>query len=139
MAAESHECPICNRVRGNGEFAVGDNVAYVTPALISHYVTVHRCNPPAEFIDAVLACPSFSSDAYGLLLRHILCIQHIDRSSRMPLEDQETREQAVSFLRERGFHAFIRDWTMGQTIGVASHPLRHHEIEGWERMVYVAA
>src|SRR4051812_27579574 len=28
---------------------------------------------------------------------------------------------------------------MGETIGVVSHAFRHGEIEGWERLVYIAA
>jgi hypothetical protein len=57
----------------------------------------------------------------------------------MTESELQTREAAVAFLRERGFHAFLRTWAMGETIGVASRPFKHGEIEGWERMVYIAA
>jgi hypothetical protein len=50
----------------------------------------------------------------------------------------ETREDAVAFLQAAGFHAFVGDWVMGKTIGVASHAVTSHGIEVWERMVYIA-
>jgi hypothetical protein len=30
---------------------------------------------------------------------------------------------AVAYLKSRGFHAFERDWAMGETIGVAAGPI----------------
>lgn len=51
----------------------------------------------------------------------------------------DTREDAVAFLRASGFHAFARDWAMGETIGVASKPTTSEGIEVWQRMVYIAA
>jgi hypothetical protein len=46
---------------GNGEIRVtgADDIIYVAPVLVLHYVTVHRYLPPQAFIDAVLnACSS---------------------------------------------------------------------------------
>ena len=45
----------------------------------------------------------------------------------------------MAFLRAAGFHAFVRDWAMGETIGVASHPITSEGIEVWQRIVYIAA
>ena len=45
----------------------------------------------------------------------------------------------MAFLQASGFHAFVRDWVLGRTIGVASHPVTSHGIEVWQRMVYIAA
>jgi len=41
---------------------------YLAPELIVHYAEEHAYAPPAEFIEAVLACPEQSSDAYVALL-----------------------------------------------------------------------
>jgi hypothetical protein len=41
---------------------------YIAPDLIVHYVEQHRYAPPAEFVDAMLACPEPSSAAYFDLL-----------------------------------------------------------------------
>jgi hypothetical protein len=53
-------------------------------------------------------------------------------------EELRSRTEAVSFLRQMGYHAFARDWAMGETIGVAAGPLVAAEIQGWRRMVYLA-
>ena len=57
----------------------------------------------------------------------------------VPSSHLETRDDAVAFLRASGFHAFVRDWAMGETIGVASHPVTSEGIEVWQRIVYIAA
>lgn len=55
------------------------------------------------------------------------------------MDDQlETREDAIRFLRAAGFHAFARDWSLGESIGVASHPSDSEELVVWERMLYIA-
>lgn len=45
---------------------------YVAPALILHYIRVHRYLPPACFTDAVLACPEPASDEYRSEIRRIV-------------------------------------------------------------------
>jgi hypothetical protein len=35
----------------------GDRKIFVAPSLILHYIHTHRYEPPAEFREAVLACP----------------------------------------------------------------------------------
>lgn len=49
-----------------------------------------------------------------------------------------SRTEAVSFLRKRGYHAFERDWSLGETIGVAAEPSMAGTIEVWKRVVYLA-
>ena len=66
VCAGLHLCSLCGEVRGTGEFAVpGDEVLYVAPTLVAHYVETHGYCPPREFIEAVLRCPSFSSAEYA--------------------------------------------------------------------------
>ena len=38
-----------------------------------------------------------------------------------------TKTEAVASLRAHGFHAFEREWTLGETIGVASEPDAAHD------------
>jgi hypothetical protein len=49
------------------------------------------------------------------------------------------KAKAVAFLISRGFHAFERKWAMGETIGVAAHPMDSGlGSPAWRRMVYIA-
>ncbi|WP_328417009.1 hypothetical protein OG470_28080 [Micromonospora sp. NBC_00389] len=55
-----HECDLCppDEIHdGNGEVRIpgAAGVAYAAPFLISHYVAAHHYQPPAVFIEAVLA------------------------------------------------------------------------------------
>ena len=63
----SHECEFCkHRDRPDciGDILVyGTNIAYVSPALISHYVTVHDYLPPPQFIAAVLSTEDVAAAA----------------------------------------------------------------------------
>ena len=48
----SHECEICGREEGYGQFWVEtESVRYVLPRLFFHYVDDHGYIPPAEFLD----------------------------------------------------------------------------------------
>jgi len=42
-------------------FVPGTGIVYVAPKLILHYIDAHEYQPPAEFCDAVLACPPMGS------------------------------------------------------------------------------
>ncbi len=54
-----------SRARGAANLWVpADDVVYVAPELVLHYVTGHKYLPPLEFIDAVMACPEQGSAAY---------------------------------------------------------------------------
>jgi hypothetical protein len=65
----------CNFCRYDGfysyrnVFIPGVNTTYVAPQGILHYIAVHGYCPPAEFCDAVLACPEMGSPAYCEALR----------------------------------------------------------------------
>jgi uncharacterized protein YjiS (DUF1127 family) len=50
-------------------FIPGVNATYVAPQGILHYIAVHGYCPPAEFCDAVLACPEMASSGYFEALR----------------------------------------------------------------------
>ena len=45
---------------------------YIAPALILHYIRVHRYLPSAYFINAALACPEPTSDEYRSEIRRIV-------------------------------------------------------------------
>lgn len=50
-----HDCPFCGKeISSVVKFAKGDNINYLTPGMISHYVEKHEYKPPQEFIDAVM-------------------------------------------------------------------------------------
>jgi hypothetical protein len=60
-----HTCELCWQIHHNGNIAVpAAPLLYVAPAMISHYVEVHRYLPAASFIDAVLQAPEPDTDAY---------------------------------------------------------------------------
>jgi hypothetical protein len=57
----SHSCWFCRELlrnkEGNGQIRVlgRKGVWYAAPTLVHHYVTQHRYQPPAEFVEAVIA------------------------------------------------------------------------------------
>ncbi len=59
----------------------------------------------------------------------------------MPKKDYDitNRKDAVACLNSKGFHAFIRDWVMGETIGVMADelPVGTDGIQGWRYCVYI--
>ena len=63
-----HECNLCpGRSRAPSHrnlFIPGNDVMYVSPEGILHYITKHSYAPPSEFKQAVIACPPMSSGAY---------------------------------------------------------------------------
>jgi len=49
-----------------------------------------------------------------------------------------TKTEVVASLRAQGFHAFERDWALGETIGVASDPsVGSGGITVYRRIVYI--
>ena len=58
-------------------------LVYIAPALILHYIRVHRYLPPAYFIDAVLTCPEPGSDEYLSEIKRI--VPNIPFGERPPL------------------------------------------------------
>jgi hypothetical protein len=67
-----HNCQFC-RYDGfysyRNLFIPGAAVTFVAPEGIIHYIATHEYCPPAEFCDAVLACPEMSSARYFEALR----------------------------------------------------------------------
>jgi hypothetical protein len=53
-----HTCELCQKYDHGGNFGVpGDQVLYVAPAMILHYVEEHGYLPPKQFVDFVLESP----------------------------------------------------------------------------------
>jgi hypothetical protein len=49
-----------------------------------------------------------------------------------------SREEAVMWLQARGLHAFLRDWVLGQTVGVAARATEGpHGITMLDRLIYL--
>lgn len=61
VAAGFHECELCPinpAMNGNNLWIPGVTVLYLAPGMIEHYIQDHQYQPPQEFINAVLSCPS---------------------------------------------------------------------------------
>jgi hypothetical protein len=60
-----HTCELCGSYRSNGGlFIPGENTVFIAPAAIAHYIDEHDYLPPRAFLDAMLSCPTMSSDEY---------------------------------------------------------------------------
>ncbi len=84
IAMGAHACDFCRFSGGPSQLTL-DNVTvqlgisnifipygeqlFVAPSLIVHYIDAHEYSPPAEFCDAVLACPEMRSMDYLKLIR----------------------------------------------------------------------
>lgn len=68
-----HECSFCVRA-GHADtrltnsyvnlFIPGREVVFVAPARIDHYIEEHSYQPPADFVESLLVCPSPASAGY---------------------------------------------------------------------------
>lgn len=68
-----HDCELCRAFHGNGNFAVPlDDVLFVAPTMIHHYVVSHRYAPPAPFVEAILTAPLPDTDAYAADIERVL-------------------------------------------------------------------
>jgi hypothetical protein len=72
VACGVHECGLC---QFDGERSGTANLfipfagkIYVCPELITHYINAHHYQPPHEFCDAVMGCPTMQSMEYKRLL-----------------------------------------------------------------------
>lgn len=68
VACGYHECELC---QFSGEKSGTANIyipfkgrIFVAPELVTHYINAHYYQPPAEFCEAVLLCPSMDSMDY---------------------------------------------------------------------------
>ena len=49
-----HNCALCGQASGNGDYHAFNprtGRIYIAPALILHYIQVHRYTPPEEFVE----------------------------------------------------------------------------------------
>ena len=83
-AGGSHQCDLCQfqgEARGSKNiFIPHDNLLFVCPEMIVHYMNAHGHAPPEIFCSAVLACPPMRSMQY---LRAIVSVggQQLIRST----------------------------------------------------------
>src|SRR5262249_10349365 len=67
VAAGFHTCGFC-KDRRHGEslnlWIPGEDVVFIAPSMVLHYVTVHAYCPPDDFVRAVLQCPAQGSDLF---------------------------------------------------------------------------
>jgi hypothetical protein len=75
-----HACGFCNPLKREAAsrredtgvynlFIPGPGFLYAAPELIVHYISKHGYAPPAEFQQAVLACPTMNSKEYRAAIR----------------------------------------------------------------------
>jgi hypothetical protein len=79
VASGWHTCSICmaNGLRSQALlasshttiFVPGDGIVFIAPGAVDHYIEVHSYLPPADFVDAVFACPDLGSPEYRQALR----------------------------------------------------------------------
>jgi hypothetical protein len=65
-----HSCEFCGKALGFGSFGVpaGEKL-YYAPDMIAHYVEQHDYDPPAEFINAVMASPLPGTHEYTIAVK----------------------------------------------------------------------
>jgi hypothetical protein len=67
VAAGPHTCELCGDFHAAGFVGVpGDGILFVAPEMVAHYVDDHGYLPPADFVEAVLACPIPGTEEYEL-------------------------------------------------------------------------
>jgi hypothetical protein len=63
-----HTCEFCGRAIGGGNLGLpSDNVLFVFPDMVVHYIEAHGYKPPEEFIAAVLRSPLRDTEEFQLL------------------------------------------------------------------------
>jgi hypothetical protein len=73
VACGPHECELCHSAHSSANLLVpGNNVLYVAPAMVAHYMRKHEYLPPTEFRESVLRCHDPGTDAYFAALRPFL-------------------------------------------------------------------
>jgi hypothetical protein len=66
VAGGLHTCEFCGFFKASGNIGVpAENLLYVAPEMVAHYVDLHGYLPPPEFIEAVMRCPSQGSPEYA--------------------------------------------------------------------------
>jgi hypothetical protein len=70
-SAGAHTCELCQAdpaINASNVLVPTHDLLYVAPAMLVHYVRLHRYKPPAEFVEAVFACPAPGTTEYSELL-----------------------------------------------------------------------
>jgi len=63
-----HACEFCGKAHGGGNLGVpSENLLYIFPDMLVHYIEAHDYKPPAEFITALLHSPFRDEDQFQLL------------------------------------------------------------------------
>jgi hypothetical protein len=63
-----HTCEFCNQAHGINNFGVpSDDLLFVAPEMVVHYIEKHGYRPPSEFIAAVLRSPLPDAEEYQVL------------------------------------------------------------------------
>ena len=53
-----HNCEFCDGAIGHGNIGIPcDDLLFVMPEMIVHYIERHDYQPPDEFVEAVMRCP----------------------------------------------------------------------------------
>lgn len=103
------ECAFCEPIPGVGGepgyiLVPAEELLFVAPSMILHFVINHRYAPPAAFCAAVMACPTVATDEYYAALgrfldvfgpEHPLSREELERSTR------EHRERVAAVRAER--------------------------------------
>jgi hypothetical protein len=98
-----HSCEFCTEAIGFGSFGIpADDILFVAPDMVGHYVATHRYMPPEEFIMAVLQAPAFDSPRYAAL---------VERFRNLPISEEDHErigEASQSWVRRMRARAAVR-------------------------------
>jgi hypothetical protein len=142
-AAGRHECRFCAFSGGPGTvsyaarvgqhvnvsigwanvFVPGRDVLYMAPSTIAHYIDSHGYKPPAEFVDAVLACPEMKSAAY---LRAIHAVGGA-KLLKAPSRDAEANRTRATVLVSHACPDCRAPVTITHVQCIAGERLRYYE------------
>ena len=99
-----HTCEFCGQFRADGNIGIPlDNLLYVAPEMVHHYVTKHQYLPPPEFVTAVMACPLPGTSEYKEVARPFRELQdayHNQQWNRMI-------DRAAKWARDNGGESAI--------------------------------
>ena len=87
-----HTCEFCGRAHCSAEFGVpADDVLFVAPQMVVHYIEQHGYCPPREFVAAVMRSPLPTSEEYQLMTEPFW---HLHRNAvyRMITDDEVAGE-----------------------------------------------
>lgn len=63
-----HTCEFCGKAHGGGNFGVPcDDILFVFPSMIIHYIEAHEYKPPDEFVAATMRSPLPDTEEFQIL------------------------------------------------------------------------